>query len=170
MSNPIEDAKRAIQATKYPPTGKRSVSAGFPHFEYATPSSATSLIRDMNELGGSQCFLMIETREALASVDAIAALPGCDVLLVGCQDLATELGVLGDWDAREFREALDAVGDAARRHGKIMGIAGLYHRPDVLQRAIRELGARWIVGAHDVGLLSGGGRANSDMLRGLEGK
>lgn len=49
-----------------------------------------------------------------------------------------------------------------------MGVTGLYHRQDILRRAIRELGARWIVGAHDVGLLSGGGRANSDILRGLQ--
>ena len=62
----------------------------------------------------------------------------------------------------------EAVGRAAKKHGKLMGIAGLYHRPDILDRVINELGARWVVGAHDVGLLSSGGRTNSDLLRSLQ--
>lgn len=142
------------------------MSAGFPHFEYASPPMDV-FMREMNE-HGSLCFIMIETVEALQVVDDIAALPGCDVLLVGSQDLATEIGTLPDWDAPAFWEALKKVGEAAKRHGKMMGIAGLYHRADILVRVVNELGARWVVGAHDVGLLSAGGRANSDLLRSLQ--
>jgi 2-keto-3-deoxy-L-rhamnonate aldolase RhmA len=142
------------------------VSAGFPHFEYTSPPLAV-FMREMNELG-SLCFIMIETADALTVVDDIAALPGCDVLLVGSQDLAAEIGTLPDWDAPAFWEALVKVGAAAKRHGKMMGIAGLYHRSDILERVINELGARWVVGAHDVGLLSSGGRANSNLLRSLQ--
>lgn len=123
----------------------------------------------MNQFG-SQCFIMIETVDALNNVDDIAALPGCDVLLVGSQDLATEIDTIPDWDHPNFWNALQAVGKAAKKYGKLIGIAGLYHRPDILERVINELGARWIVGAHDVGLLSSGGRANSDLLRSLQPK
>ncbi|KAI9151550.1 2-dehydro-3,6-dideoxy-6-sulfogluconate aldolase [Paramyrothecium foliicola] len=164
----VEDAKKAIQVTKYPPYGKRSVSAGFPHFEYQSPPPDV-FMKEMNKFG-SLCFIMIETADALKVVDDIAALPGCDVLLVGSQDLATEIGTLPDWDAPAFWEALEAVGNAAKKHGKLMGIAGLYHRPDILKRVINELGAKWIVGAHDVGLLSAGARSNSDLLRSLQEK
>ena len=124
-------------------------------------------MEEMNKYG-SQCFIMIETADALKAVDEIAALPGCDVLLVGSQDLATEIGTLPDWDAPAFIEALEAVGRAAKKHGKYMGIAGLYHRPDILAKVINEFGARWVVGAHDVGLLTSSGRANSDLLRSLQ--
>lgn len=117
---------------------------------------------------GSTVFIMIETADALASVEDIAALPGCDVLLVGSNDLAMEIGTLGDWDAPAFLLALERVGSAARKHGKLMGIAGLYHRPDILERVINEFGAKWIVGAQDVGLLLQGGRANSNLLRSLQ--
>ena len=161
-----DDAKKAIEVTKYPPLGKRSISAGFPHFQYATPSTDV-LIREANQFG-SLCFIMIETVEGLANVEDIAALPGCDVLLVGSQDLATEIGTMPDWDHPKFWEALEKVGNAAKTHNKYMGIAGLYHRPDILGRVIKELGAKWVVGAHDVGLLSAGGRTNSDLLRSLE--
>ncbi|KAH7380611.1 2,4-dihydroxyhept-2-ene-1,7-dioic acid aldolase-like protein [Pyrenochaeta sp. MPI-SDFR-AT-0127] len=162
----VGDAQRAIQISKYPPLGKRSISAGFPHFEFAAPPTA-ELITQMNGFG-STVFIMIETADALASVEDIAALPGCDVLLVGSNDLAMEIGTLGDWDAPAFLLALERVGSAARKHGKLMGIAGLYHRPDILERVINEFGAKWIVGAQDVGLLLQGGRANSNLLRSLQ--
>ncbi|KAJ5088421.1 2-4-dihydroxyhept-2-ene-1-7-dioic acid aldolase-like protein [Penicillium angulare] len=162
----VDDAKKVISVSKYPPVGTRSLSAGFPQFEYASPSPDV-LMAEMNQ-HGSQCFIMIETRDALEAVDDIAALPGCDVLLVGSQDLATEIGTLPDWDDPRFWNALEAVGNAAKKHGKLMGIAGLYHRPDILKRVINELGAKWIVGGHDVGLLSAGGRANSDLLKSLQ--
>ncbi|VUC27319.1 unnamed protein product [Clonostachys rosea] len=164
--NGVEDAKHAIQTTKYPPMGKRSLSAGFPHFEYASPEP-NLLMKEMNDFG-SLCFIMIETADSLAAVDDIAAIPGCDVLLVGSQDLTSEIGIFPDWDHPKFWEALLAVGNAVKKHGKYMGIAGLYHRKDILDKVINELGARWIVGAHDVGLLSSGGRANSDLLRSLQ--
>ncbi|RWA09609.1 hypothetical protein EKO27_g5497 [Xylaria grammica] len=162
----VEDAQRAIRVAKYPPLGARSISSGFPQFEYS-PHPVSVVTSEMNKYG-STVFIMIETADALRAVDEIAALPGCDVLLVGSNDLASEIGTLGDWDSPVFYDALKRVSDAARKHGRIMGIAGLYHRPDILQRAINELGARWIVGAQDVGLLLGGGRANSDLLRSLQ--
>lgn len=49
-----------------------------------------------------------------------------------------------------------------------MGIAGLYHRPDILERVINEFGAKWVVGAQDVGLLLQGGTVNSALLRSLQ--
>ncbi|KAK5729330.1 hypothetical protein LTR17_012055 [Elasticomyces elasticus] len=161
-----DDAKRAINISKYPPTGCRSISAGFPQFAFS-PLPISTISAEMNAYG-STVFIMIETADALANVYDIAALPGADVLLVGSNDLAQEIGTLGDWDAPKFLEALQTVGDAARKNGKIMGIAGLYHRPDILSRVINEFGARWVVGAQDVGLLVQGCRTNSDLLRSLQ--
>lgn len=164
--SPVEDARRVINVSKYPPLGHRSISAGFSHFQY-NPLPASVIQSEMNA-AGSTVFIMIETADALANVDDIAALPGCDVLLVGSNDLASEIGTLPDWDHPEFIAALEKVGAAATKHGKLMGIAGLYHRPDILTRVINEFGAKWIVGAQDVGLLLAAGRTNSDLLRSLQ--
>lgn len=98
--NRTDDARKAIQVTKYAPLGKRSVSMGFPQFRYQTPAMDVFL-GEMNRYG-SLCFIMIETTDALDAVDDIAALPGCDVLLIGSQDLATEIGTMPDWDAPAF--------------------------------------------------------------------
>ncbi|KAH7022125.1 HpcH/HpaI aldolase [Ilyonectria destructans] len=113
-------------------------------FEY-TPLP-TSVIQAEISSTGSTVFIMIETADALAVVDDIAALPRCDVL-VGSNDLASEIGTLPDWDHPKFIDALRSVGAAAKKHGKIMGIAGLYHRLDILSKVIYEFGAKWIVGA-----------------------
>jgi hypothetical protein len=39
---------------------------------------------------------MLETPEGIANADAIAAVPGIDVLLIGSNDLCTALGIPGD--------------------------------------------------------------------------
>jgi 2-keto-3-deoxy-L-rhamnonate aldolase RhmA len=160
-----DDARRVINVAKYAPLGHRSISAGFSHFEYQPLDTAT-VQAEMNAFG-STVFIMIETSDALEVVDDIAALPGCDVLLVGSNDLASEIGTLGDWDHPKFIEALRRVGAAAQQHGKIMGIAGLYHRPDILSKVIHEFGAKWIVGGQDVGLLLGAGQANAKLLKSI---
>lgn len=110
---------------------------------------------------------MIEEKDCLENIDEIAAIPGVDVLLVGSNDLAIELDVLGDWDNPIFYQALEKVAAAAKKNAKIFGIAGLYHRPDILSRVIHELGARYVLGNLDIGLLSSAAAQNAELLRKL---
>ena len=63
----------------------------------------------------------IETERGLENVDAIAAIPGIDVLWVGHFDLANFLGIPGQFQNPVFLDAVQAVVDAARRHGKGLG-------------------------------------------------
>ena len=116
---------------------------------------------DMNAVG-STVFIMIETKNALAAVEDIAAPSGADVLLVGSNDLASETGTHPDRDRPDFTAALQMVGEAARKNGQ-MCIAGLYHRPDILKRVITDIGLR-----DEIRMLLAGGRANSDLLRSLQ--
>ncbi|KAJ9655689.1 hypothetical protein H2198_005486 [Neophaeococcomyces mojaviensis] len=162
----VDDARRAIRISKYPPMGKRSITGGLPQYQM-TPVPASKVQKEVNE-SGSTVFIMIETVDALDNVDAIAALPGCDVLLIGCNDLAMEIGCAGDWDAPKFRNALRKVGVTCRKHRKIFGIAGVYTRPDLMDVVISEYGARWIVGAQDVTLLVSGSKANVDILQSMQ--
>src|SRR5699024_2779308 len=77
--------------------------------------------------------VQIETADALAEVDDIAALDAVDVLFVGPLDLSYALGVPLDFDAPVFRDALEAVVAAARKHGKSAGILS----PDAQAAATR---------------------------------
>lgn len=114
---------------------------------------------------GSTVFVLVETRECLQNIDAIAAIEGVDVLLFGANDLTLELGIRRDWDSAVFHDALRAVADAARKAGKVFGIAGMYTRPDICKRAVNELGARYVVGHFDIGLLAMGMNTNVEQLR-----
>ncbi len=113
---------------------------------------------------------MVETTECLENIDAIAAIEGVDVLLFGANDLSLELGILGDWEHLKFQTALETVAAAAQRAGKIFGIAGLYTRPDICKHIVRNLGARYILGHLDIGLLAMAMNKNMEQLRDMNAR
>lgn len=116
---------------------------------------------------GSSVILMIETAESIAKVDEIAAVDGVDVLLIGSNDLAIELGVPGQFESVSFRSALEKVSAACHRHGKVFGLAGIYDAPDVQKWALNVLGARFVLVQQDSGLISGAGKKATDAISAL---
>src|SRR5690242_20957220 len=64
---------------------------------------------------------MIETPEAVANADAIAAVDCIDVLHIGASDLSTEMGIPGQYTHEPMRAAFESVARAARGHGKAIG-------------------------------------------------
>jgi len=104
-----EDARRAVEACLYPPAGRRSfgpVRVGM--------RDGPGYFIEANERVA--VIPMIETPEALANVDEIAAVPGVDALFVGPFDLSIALGLPpGDNDGQlAFDDAIRAVSAAAR--------------------------------------------------------
>jgi 2-keto-3-deoxy-L-rhamnonate aldolase RhmA len=69
---------------------------------------------------------MIETRQALENLDAIASVPGVDVLLIGPSDLSIELDVPLDYACDTYQRALDQIAATAAKHGVA---AGMYFIP-----------------------------------------
>ncbi|HMM14096.1 MAG TPA: aldolase/citrate lyase family protein [Parvibaculum sp.] len=112
MIQTAEDARRAVEACLYPPAGRRSfgpVRVGMrdgPRY-FAEANGRVAVIP------------MIETAEALASVEEIASVPGVDALFVGPFDLSVALGLPpGDNDGQPaFDEAIARVSAAARNAG-----------------------------------------------------
>jgi 2-keto-3-deoxy-L-rhamnonate aldolase RhmA len=111
---------------------------------------------------------MIETREGLANVNAIAAVDGIDILHVGCVDLLLALDKPDQQGCPEILEAIHKVGTAARRHGKILGIGG-DRDADRRARYIRE-GARFMTTETDIGLLMNAAGAVVNQIRSLAAK
>ena len=70
--------------------------------------------------------VMLESPEAVRNADAIAAVPGVDVLFIGTSDLTAELGISGQMGHPKVIDAYQAVGEACRRHGKVLGMGGVY--------------------------------------------
>lgn len=127
------------------------------------PTPVATIVSETNAKASS-VILMIETRESVEKVDQIAAVDGVDVLLIGSNDLAIELGVAGQFTSGEFRGALERVSAACKKHGKVFGIAGVYDAPELQGWALNELGARFILGQQDSGLLAGGAKRCVEAL------
>jgi len=96
-----EEALAAVSACRYPPSGIRSFGP--------IRSTLTLGSRDTAVLGdGMLCFVMVETREGLENLDAIASTPGLDGIYIGPADLALGLGLTPSLD-REEPEHVDAI-------------------------------------------------------------
>lgn len=114
-----EQAKAVVNAVRFAPLGFRGVGLGTSHTDYKSPVPAT-YFRHANEQSTVIC--MIESPAGLANLDAIASTPGVDVLWVGHFDLTQSMGIPGEFERREFLDALRSVVSAAKRHGKAAGI------------------------------------------------
>src|SRR5262245_16324915 len=88
----VEQAKAIAQAFRYPPIGHRSWGGPPAVFRYEAPGNAEAQAT-LNE--AVLVVAMIESPQAVANADAIAAVPGIDALLNGPSDPTAELGVSG---------------------------------------------------------------------------
>ncbi|KAJ5882497.1 uncharacterized protein N7529_001169 [Penicillium soppii] len=152
----------AVTISKYPPFGCRSMTGQLPIFELR--STLANTIIDETNAHGSSVLLMIETRDSVDKVEEIAAVDGVDVLLIGSNDLAIELGVPGQFESSEFRNALEKVSQACQKNNKIFGLAGIYDAPKIQSWALNTLGARFILGQQDSGLLATGGKRCAEAI------
>lgn len=157
------DAEAAVRAVKYPPLGTRSIAALTPGTRYRTLPLA-EIVRLMNSL--TMVFAMIETEEGVRNVEAIAAVPGVDVLMVGPADLSTELGIPGQMKHERITAAWHAAVAAARKHGKhFVAGAGGPDQADMVKR-----GARILMGGNDGAYFMTAARAAAQAMRTQGGK
>ncbi|KLP04788.1 related to 2,4-dihydroxyhept-2-ene-1,7-dioic acid aldolase [Fusarium fujikuroi] len=148
-----DEAEAAVAISKYPPQACRSITGQLAAFSLK-PYPQTGVIRETNE-HASTVFVMIENECAVQKVEEIAAVDGVDVVLVGSNDLAIELGAPADFRSDRFRQALMRVSEACRKYEKVMGLAGIYDTPDIQDWAIHTLGVRFMLCQQDSGLIAG---------------
>jgi 2-keto-3-deoxy-L-rhamnonate aldolase RhmA len=161
--NTAADAKRAVDACKFPPIGKRSVSGGYPVFDFRpVPVGQSSRMLNDNTL----VVCMIETREGLENVEKIAAVDGVDVIHVGCNDLLTAMGKPGAFGDPEVVAAVERVIAAASAHGKFAGLGG--ERDFDRQMSFIRKGVRFVTTQTDIGfLMAAAGQRTEQIRRGL---
>ena len=95
-------------------------------------------------------FCMIETRAGLENVEAIAAVEGVDVIWLGHFDLTNFLGIPGQFSHPQYRDAVQRIAAAARKHGKA---AGYMAASPELGREYLGHGFRMLATGTDQGLL-----------------
>ena len=90
--NSAQQATAIVQAAKFPPSGHRSVMGANPALGYrGFPLADNNRILNQDTL----VIVMLETPQGIAHADEIAAVEGVDMLLIGTNDLCTELGIPG---------------------------------------------------------------------------
>ncbi|MEQ1593857.1 MAG: aldolase/citrate lyase family protein [Casimicrobium sp.] len=156
-------ARRLVDLCKFPPLGRRSSVALLPQLGYRSLSQ-TQIAEVMNRT--TTVIAMIEDAEALSKVEEIAAVPGVDILFVGCSDLSASLGIQGTQDETQLDAAVDAVIVACKTFGKVAAIGGLARRPELLRRYVSK-GARLVSMGTDISFLMDGAKRQATVVRAL---
>jgi 4-hydroxy-2-oxoheptanedioate aldolase len=155
-----EEARAVAAHLKYPPLGHRSVGGPQPYLGFrAVPLAEATATMNRETL----VVVMLETPQAIANADAIAAVEGIDVLLIGTNDLCMEMGIAGQLGHAEVARAYERVIAACRRHGKHPGMGGVYVE-DLLTKYI-GLGMRMILAGNDLGMMMAGAMQRAKFLR-----
>lgn len=155
-----ERARAIAAALRFPPRGTRSWGGGTAVWNLRPPPMVEAMDQADNEL---LLAVMIETPEAVANADAIAATPGIDPLLVGSSDLGISMGIAGQFGHARMREAYARLADVCARHGKALGLGGIYD--DTLAPDYIRAGCRFILAGQDQGLLLRAATSRIGFLR-----
>ncbi len=107
-----DEVRKFISRVKYPPLGQRGFGPGRSTAWLSTEGSKEAIDRANDQV---LVIVMIETPEAIANIDEIAAVPGIDVLHIGPYDLSLKLGRLTMNDPK-VQEAIAKVERAAAHH------------------------------------------------------
>ena len=149
MINSRAEAQAAAADAKYPPLGRRSRGGGRAPVAFGT---------DMGTYGpraNDETLLMVqlETAEAIAAADEIAAVDGVDVLFVGPSDLALSMGEWPlDWAkaSEPYKNSIASVPRIAKARGKFAGI--LCYEPAFVADCLK-FGYQFVGYAADMSLL-----------------
>ncbi len=137
-------ADQIYRATRYPAAGVRGVGSS------AARASRFSAIPDYLATANDQIclILQVESRNALANLDDILAVPA-DCVFVGPSDLAADMGHLGQPGHPEVKAAVVATLTRIRAAGKAAGV--LATDPDFIAEC-RAAGANFLGIGIDVAL------------------
>ena len=160
MVRSADEARRAVQACRYPPEGIR----GFGPIRnmYGLDSMADYLKIAADQI---MVFVQIEHIDAVGDLDAILATPGLDGIVLGRNDLSGSMGKLGQHADPEVQEAIDTVFSKTRQTDLFMGVAiGLDLAP---VKAWREKGAHFFCIGGELEFIHQGAKALADTVHAL---
>lgn len=140
-----DEARAAVAATRYPPEGIRGMAGMSRASRFGTLPNYLNSAND-----GIALIVQLETPQAVAQLEAIAAVPGVDALFLGPADLSASMGHVGQLTHPAVFELMQ---DAARR-GRALGmpVGTVGGTPELVTRYI-DSGFDFVAIASDLGLL-----------------
>lgn len=117
-----EQAADVVNACRFPPQGHRSAIAGLPHLGWRRMPAG-----DFNAAMNRRTVVkvLLESPLGIRNAEAIARVPGVDIVGIGTNDLCAELGVPGDFRHALVREAHEHALAACARAGTLLMIGGI---------------------------------------------
>lgn len=152
-----DQAKRLVDACRYPPRGKRGWNPN--------RASAYHLADDEYMAAYEESLIVlviIESKLGAENAEAILAVDGIDGVTVGPMDLSMDLGVFRQWDAPNYRAAVEQIRAGAAATGKAFG-SGVYDEESA-RRAIAN-NETLLLSLHDVAVLGNGASNLAKDLR-----
>lgn len=147
MVNSAADATRAVAATRYAPQGHRGV--GLARAQKYGPGF-NDYLRWQAE--GPIVIVQIEHQDALDQLESIISVPGVDGFIIGPYDLSCSMGMPGEFERSEFKEAMSRILSTGLKMGCPAGIHIVEPDPSRLQHAIAD-GYRFIAYSVDIRML-----------------
>lgn len=139
------EARSAVEMMRYPPAGRRGVAA-------MHRASRYTRLKDYATRAPESLFLIvqIETTEALAHCEEIAAVDGVDAVFFGPGDLAASMGLTGQAAHPDVTAAIEDGLRRCRPSGKAIGV--LAPNDEISERHIRS-GFDFVSVANDFAML-----------------
>ena len=117
MVNSADEAARVVQASKYPPEGRRSVGLARAH-KYG--ASFSEYVGNAN----NDIIVMIqcEHKDAVKNFDDILKVKGIDSVFIGPYDMSASMGLTGQISHPEIQASIKMVKEKCRKAGMPYGI------------------------------------------------
>jgi 2-keto-3-deoxy-L-rhamnonate aldolase RhmA len=131
MIKNAEEAKKAVNFSKYPTGGQRSVGVtrahkyGFGFKEYVAKANDDLIV-----------MIQIEHFEGVKNIDSILAVKGFSSIFIGPYDLSASMGLMGQVDHPDVRATIDLVKKKCKTAGIPYGIFGI--RPEALEKELND--------------------------------
>ncbi len=116
--NTVDDVKKIINFSKYPPTGNRGFSPFNRAGNYSIDNS-TVLTKDAND--NTLIGINIEGSEAIKNIDEILKIDELDLIFIGLFDLSKSLGIPGQVDNKIVLKQLELLTRKILDAGKYPG-------------------------------------------------
>lgn len=158
MVQSVEEATRAVAATRYPPRGVRGVSGSTRANLFGRMTDYVNRVEDETAV-----LLQLETRAAVEQAEAIAAVDGVTGIFFGPADIAADLGKLGKPMDPEVWSLVRPV--ARRLIDKGVPVGTLVLDPAFATELLND-GFNFVACGTDTGLLSRGADALLAQMRG----
>ncbi len=110
-----DEAREVVRWAKFAPIGQRGFDGSSPDAPYCTVPIA-QYVTEAN----AQTFVLIQIEEpsALTEAEAIAAVPGVDMIMLGPADFSVLTGIPGKFDHPSIESAIQSIARAAGNSGK----------------------------------------------------